>query len=184
MLEVAAREFLRRGYVATSLERVAETAGFSKGAVYGNFAGKEDLCLAVLDQHYTARFHELSGELASAPATAAARIEAFERWSEKIIGDHDWRLLAFELSMQARQDRTLRRKLAARDRTVRSAIAALVGRQFDELGVAPVLPPDQLAVVIVAVAGGVALQRAVDPEIPASLVGDTLRVLFAARPNE
>ncbi len=59
LMEVASDEFLEGGYRATSLERVAETAGFSQGAVYSNFAGKEDLVLAVLDQHFVHRLDNL-----------------------------------------------------------------------------------------------------------------------------
>ena len=33
--------FLSDGYAGTSLERVAEAAGYSKGAVYSNFASKK-----------------------------------------------------------------------------------------------------------------------------------------------
>jgi AcrR family transcriptional regulator len=39
--------FLRDGYAATSLEKVADEAGYSKGAVYSNFWNKDELCLAV-----------------------------------------------------------------------------------------------------------------------------------------
>ena len=49
LVETARAMFLRDGYAATSLEKVAEEAGFSKGAVYSNFDGKDDLCLAVLE---------------------------------------------------------------------------------------------------------------------------------------
>lgn len=41
--------FSRDGYHATSLEGIANEAGFSKGAVYSNFAGKSDLFLALMD---------------------------------------------------------------------------------------------------------------------------------------
>ena len=44
----------------------------------------------------------------------------------------------------------------------------------------PVLPPDQLAIVLVAVVGGIAVQRLVDPTIPASLMTDAVRALFRA----
>ena len=37
------------GRTPVSLDEIAEEAGFSKGAVYSNFAGKEDLFLSVLD---------------------------------------------------------------------------------------------------------------------------------------
>ncbi|MGM7679105.1 TetR/AcrR family transcriptional regulator [Microbacterium sp. A94] len=41
--------FSRDGYHATSLEGIAHDAGFSKGAVYSNFASKSDLFLALMD---------------------------------------------------------------------------------------------------------------------------------------
>lgn len=41
--------FSREGYHGTSLEGIANEAGFSKGAVYSNFAGKSDLFLALMD---------------------------------------------------------------------------------------------------------------------------------------
>ena len=43
LIEVAREMFLSDGYAATSLDKVAVRAGFSKGAVYSNFAGKEQL---------------------------------------------------------------------------------------------------------------------------------------------
>ena len=71
--------FLTDGYAATSLERVAAEAGFSKGAVYSNFAGKDDRCLAVLDT--------IHGEVAEARAATSAREReklSWEAWSERL----------------------------------------------------------------------------------------------------
>lgn len=46
----AARDvFAEDGYHSASLERIAREAGYSKGAVYSNFASKSDLFLAVMD---------------------------------------------------------------------------------------------------------------------------------------
>jgi AcrR family transcriptional regulator len=46
----AAREvFARDGYHGANLDRIATEAGFSKGAVYSNFASKAELFLAVMD---------------------------------------------------------------------------------------------------------------------------------------
>ena len=43
--------FSDEGYHAATLERIAREAGFSKGAVYSNFAAKSDLFLAALDNN-------------------------------------------------------------------------------------------------------------------------------------
>ncbi len=49
ILDAAAREFARQGIDAASLEDIAATAGFTKGAVYSNFASKDELVLALVD---------------------------------------------------------------------------------------------------------------------------------------
>jgi AcrR family transcriptional regulator len=49
LLEAAARGLSRHGYSNLSLERVAADAGYTRGALYHLFAGKEDLALAVVE---------------------------------------------------------------------------------------------------------------------------------------
>src|SRR5215472_17436276 len=49
LLEEAQRLFRERGYAATSLEQIAEAAEVTKGAIYGQFASKEDLMLSALE---------------------------------------------------------------------------------------------------------------------------------------
>lgn len=48
LLEAAARGLSAHGYTNLMLERVASEAGYSRGAVYHLFAGKEELALAVV----------------------------------------------------------------------------------------------------------------------------------------
>src|SRR5919204_3848463 len=55
IIESAAQVFARRGFGRGSLEEIAESAGYSKGAVYSNFAGKDELFLAVLDARFERR---------------------------------------------------------------------------------------------------------------------------------
>ena len=49
LLEAAARGFSHYGYGNLVLERVASEAGYTRGALYHLFAGKEELALAVVD---------------------------------------------------------------------------------------------------------------------------------------
>ncbi|HEX6424762.1 MAG TPA: TetR/AcrR family transcriptional regulator [Acidimicrobiales bacterium] len=49
LLEAAARGLSRHGYANLVLERVAADAGYTRGALYHLFAGKEDLALAVVE---------------------------------------------------------------------------------------------------------------------------------------
>jgi AcrR family transcriptional regulator len=49
LLEAAARGLSRYGYGSLNLERVASEAGYTRGALYHQFVGKEDLALAVIE---------------------------------------------------------------------------------------------------------------------------------------
>src|SRR5215212_416476 len=79
LIAAATEVFAQRGYEGASLEEIAETAGFTRGAIYKNFAGKEDLFFAVTD-----RFNELIIEAfrAIAPSSADDREWDFSRLAE------------------------------------------------------------------------------------------------------
>jgi AcrR family transcriptional regulator len=178
LLEVATTEFLAHGYAGTSLERVAELAGFSKGAVYGNFAGKEELCLAVLETQFFGQLQTFVADFAAGGATIDDRLGVLERWLESLLADDDWQLLALEFAVQTRRNPKIQAQLAEREKMVRMAVTALLSQQIKQLGVTPILPPDQLGVVLVAVVGGIAVQRLIDPTIPTHLVTDAVKALF------
>ena len=52
LVAAARRVFGRQGFHAATLDDIADEAGDSKGAVYSNFEGKDELFLAVLDARY------------------------------------------------------------------------------------------------------------------------------------
>src|SRR3954447_17665560 len=51
LIEAAMDVFADRGFHRASVDDVARAAGFSIGALYANFGGKEDLLLAIFDEH-------------------------------------------------------------------------------------------------------------------------------------
>lgn len=46
--------FLKKGYVAASVEDIAAAAGYTRGAFYSNFSSKSDLLLALLERDHAA----------------------------------------------------------------------------------------------------------------------------------
>jgi AcrR family transcriptional regulator len=51
LLQAAARVYARRGFSGATLDEVAAEAGFTKGAVYSHFGSKENLLLALMEEH-------------------------------------------------------------------------------------------------------------------------------------
>ena len=63
ILEAANGVFARRGYEAATVEEIATDSGVAKGALYGHFAGKEDLFRTILLEHVRRRAAETAARL-------------------------------------------------------------------------------------------------------------------------
>jgi AcrR family transcriptional regulator len=74
MLESAARGLSRYGYGNLVLEDVARDAGYTRGALYHQFKGKEDLALAVLEWVDETWWREVGEPAEREPDPAAALI--------------------------------------------------------------------------------------------------------------
>jgi|GEM_PF-258861 len=72
ILAVAYGIFAERGYEGASLERVAEAAGFSKGAVYSNFAGKDELFYELIAARVDERTEAIRRSMEEASSARAA----------------------------------------------------------------------------------------------------------------
>lgn len=186
LLRTARALFLRDGYLATSLDKVAEEAGFSKGAVYSNFRGKDELCLAVLDEIRAERAREIT-DLAAAPTTDE-RLRRFEEWAERVIGDPQWTTLEFEFAVHARRDPHLRQELADRvgavTRVLEAAVTQVAAGVDTSSAVADGtsasrsrMETEEAAVALLSLGVGLGLFRAIDPGVPVGALVNTLRVL-------
>ena len=61
ILKGAMKEFLANGYAATSMDKVAKTAGVSKATVYSHFGDKESLFSAVIQDLAQDKFQTVMG---------------------------------------------------------------------------------------------------------------------------
>jgi AcrR family transcriptional regulator len=190
LLESAARVFARRGFHAASVEEVAEEAGFSKGAVYSNFSGKEDLFLAMVDARFEQRLEDVRRAVSQAGPPGAAARRAGTEFIQTVAADPDWLPLFLEVWSYAQRNPAVRRRLVARVRSLRTAIAGILAARAAELGAQLPVPAEQLAAMTFAMSTGIALERALDPEaVPAELYGAMLELFFlgvqaqAARPS-
>jgi AcrR family transcriptional regulator len=158
VLAAAARVFARNGFHATSLEAVAEEAGFSRGAVYYNFSDKGELFLELLDRRCAERAQDLREVFTDVDdgveATSRQAQVAAQQALDAMTGDPEWRALYLEFLAHAARDAAFRRRFARRTDEMRSALEEVVverARPFaDTIG----MEPAQLAVVIDALGTG------------------------------
>src|SRR6202048_277234 len=67
LMSAALRVFARRGYRQAGVDEIAADAGYSKGALYWHFSGKDELLLALLEERIDAPMREMVALLESAP---------------------------------------------------------------------------------------------------------------------
>lgn len=176
LIDVAREMFLADGYAATSLDKVAVRAGFSKGAVYSNFAGKEELCMAVLDSIHA---EQLVGVVAAftQDVDLDGRIEAFAAWAREGLGQPRWTALEVEFGAIARQSPYVATELVKRHREIRVAIAQLVRQVTTEAGIEGV-DADQAATTLLSLGIGLGTLRSLDHTIDVGVFADTMRALL------
>lgn len=95
----------REGYENASIDRIAEEAGFSKGAFYSNYDSKEEIVLELLESHSQHDVSEIAGLLGDS-RDPIHMIEVIAEWSLVRSSDPSWGLLALELFRRARRDKT------------------------------------------------------------------------------
>jgi len=179
LLDAASRVFARRGYHAAAVDEVAEEAGFSTGALYSNFDGKEDLFLALLQREIGRQVDEVSAVVADRETLDERARGGAEYWIEFLDREPELVLLFMEFWAFAVRNPEVRLRFAARYAEVRSALARIIDQGARELGVELARPPEQLAMAIDALADGFALQKLADPDsVPDELFGDALAMLL------
>ena len=164
---IAAAEacFVTRGFHATSVDEVAERAGYTKGAVYSNFAAKEDLFFAVYERRVEQVLTEVAPGLRQAGAQqaldwlATTTIERRDR-------DDGWLAVFFEFWAHVLRHPELRERFAAIHVRFLELLAEGVRQLAEDRGLA--LPGDVTASQVVlawnAMEIGLGLERLTQPQ--------------------
>ena len=155
LVEAATRVVARRGFHAATVDAIADEAGFSVGALYSNFAGKDDVFLAVFDGHLRWYTDELE-----AARNAPDPARALSDWLDGLMRDPDQLLIFIEFWAHAVRKPKLRRHIASRMRSIRRTLTEMIEERGADLPIAP----ETLAVVLLALWRGLALEKLADPE--------------------
>lgn len=162
LLDAAERCFAARGYDAVTVPEIAKDAGYTTGAVYSNFSGKEDLFLALMDR-------VIGGEAARRAAAVLATTTPRDRlgeisrlWAGMVRDRPDLLVLFVEFWSYSRRDPELREEVARRLAGTRAGMAALIAA--DPQAGPDTAPPEEVAAAVYAMAHGLALHHLADPE--------------------
>lgn len=151
LIEAAAELFARKGFHATSLEEIAQAAGFTRGAIYKNFKSKEEILISVVDWTIERQLVAYADALENADASTADRVlAAVEVWTRVFQRDADLALLELELRLHALRNEEFRPRLAEWERHQLSRVARFIAEQSRASGLTLTVPPEDLAAIALA----------------------------------
>ncbi|MBS0221789.1 MAG: TetR family transcriptional regulator [Proteobacteria bacterium] len=163
LFEAAARVFEERGIGAASIETIAAAAGFTRGAFYSNFAGKDELIAAMLEDHVErsiAHHRELLTRYRT-PDDYVAALRATERGRRDPLGRAP--LLHMELILYVARAEKRRPELAKRLRARRKLVAEIIASTMQAVGEG-VRDPAWAGAMLLALEDGFRLHRLIDPD--------------------
>ena len=164
LLDAAERIFARDGFRGASVEAIAEEAGYSHGAIYSNFKGKDDLFLVLVEERIDARLAGVYEAADTELSRGSEPLEAARRFVAMLQQERDVFLLLVDFWNQAVRDPEAARRFAERHARMRTLIGRIVEGIARDLGSELSLPRDQVATALIALFNGYAIERLADPE--------------------
>jgi AcrR family transcriptional regulator len=178
LIDAAARVFARRGFQAATVEEIAERAGYSHGAVYSNFAGKEELFLAVFERYMAQRIDEVT-RASEVQGTFPERARAAaDQWMERFGEDRETFLLHLEFMIHAARNPKLSKQLGERMAVLRLEVERRIAERAAKTATPLPLPPAELALILRALGIGLAVEALNAPgEVNTRLYGDFVALI-------
>jgi AcrR family transcriptional regulator len=164
LYEAAARVFEEQGIGGASIEAIAAAAGFSRGAFYSNFKSKDELIIAMLEDHVEQSIRR-NLDLLAVHQNLADFIDALktmDRTRQDPLGRSP--LLHMEMILYVARAEKRRPELAKRLRARRKLITDIVETTLKNSGRNGVLNPAWTSAIVLALEDGFRLHRLIDPE--------------------
>lgn len=186
LLDSASQVFAERGFEGASLEDIAERAGYSRGAIYKNFGGKEELFLAVNQRHNeraVARFGALIEDLGTGGWNPASIPELAAEWRRMFFGDPELYILGTEFNLYVLRHPEVRPKIVEYITRNVAMVAGFMEEMATAAGVELPYRPELLARMLLSASDGFQQSVRLDPDCP-DLVEPFLELFMRAVGSE
>ncbi|MDL4814273.1 TetR/AcrR family transcriptional regulator [Actinomadura opuntiae] len=177
LLAEAVRVFTERGYADARIEDIAHAAGFTKGAVYSNFGGKQELFGAVLGQGAQDELAAVTAEIAGAEDAGAVIERVAELITARIVTDTGHGQLGLEFAARAARDEQTRAVLTPMRRAQRETAARSIAEVTDRTGTTAPVPAELAGLILHCLTNGLVNEHLADPE---AVTADVIKRAFTA----
>jgi AcrR family transcriptional regulator len=164
LFEAAARVFEEQGIGGASIEAIAAAAGFTRGAFYSNFNSKDELIIAMLEDHVEQTVRRNLDLLARHKNIVdfIDALKTMDRSRHDPLGRSP--LLHMEMILFVARAEKRRPELAKRLRARRQLITDIVETTLKNSGRNGALNPTWTGAILLALEDGFRLHRLIDPE--------------------
>jgi AcrR family transcriptional regulator len=165
LIDAAERLFVARGFGRTSLDAVADEAGYTKGAVYSNFASKEDLFFAVYERRVERFLAEAERTLGAEADPRAGVLRLVGRVGARQEHDDGWLAAFLEFWTHVLRHPEHRERFAAIHARAAEPFAGALERFAADRGLELPLDARRLSIALFAMGTGLGLERLTQPEV-------------------
>ena len=178
LIAVGRKHFLRFGLGGAVAEKIAEDAGYSRGALYANFDGKEALFVAVVQEEQACRVNFFRSLLKDEPSPKK-RVKKFRDALADLVTDHDWIVLRAEFEVGALRSEPIRKSFIEAHRQQRCDGTELFRDLLRSPDLTSRLTPDEFMTVMINLAHGLAVtQRILGAELSQKSTRNLIQSLF------
>jgi AcrR family transcriptional regulator len=154
LVDAAAEVFAKRGFNGASLDEIADTAGYTRGAIYKHFDGKEDLFYAVMNR-INERSLEVFGERFAFDSDALSDVKTIvQLWRDAFTLESDMYALTLEVQLYALRNPESRERARIQRQQSREMVTRFIEAQQAASGVRTKLPPAQIAEIFLLASDG------------------------------
>ena len=178
LIAVGRKHFLRYGLGGAVAEKIAEDAGYSRGALYANFEGKEDLFLAVIREEQACRSNIFRSILRDEPSSKK-RLRKMRDTIADTYTNRDWIVLRAEFEAGALRSERIRQIFVEMHRLQIHDGVELVKDLLKSSEVISRLKPDDFIMVMLNLAHGLAVtQKILGAELSQKSTRSLIQSLF------
>jgi len=179
LLDSAAEIFAQFGFHGATVDKIAEFAGYSKGAVYANFNSKEELFLALLEQKMKSHvdtIHQIMKQQHSIDHFIERMDYYFDldRQTNRV-----WSILNMEFLLYAMRQESVREKWTAMIVESVEQISGVIEKMMEQENQVSTLSAEELAWTILSLENGMAIFHYIaEGRTPLNLYGKALQNIF------
>ncbi|MDJ0287280.1 TetR/AcrR family transcriptional regulator [Bacillus altitudinis] len=184
LINSAVENFAKYGFHGVSIDKLAEYAGFSKGAFYTHFHSKEEIFLALLEQQMQLHVEKINSFLAEQPSLLHFPEKMNQQSIQNLEENRTWSLLNMEFLLYSMRNEEVRCQWSNMILQSVKQISQSIENLIEKENLTCTLSPEEMAWTILSLENGIAIFHYISQDhVPIDLLEKSLKRIFSLNKN-